>query len=348
MSQETETAPPSQESQSDNAATLPATGAEDAAPESTDTKLSAEEEQDAELDRLMDGDTGSKDDEAKSEKDEAAAPEEVDHTQPPSEDEAKAMPVRTKARIEKLLNERKEHQPLVDFATGVIQSAVQKGIRYSDLNAGIELMIGSLSGDKSADDRLLKYVRDAGILPQEQAPEADLSEIEAAVNRLAKVEYSIGEDAAAVLLDAIKKVKGTKKEAPPEKKEPEAPKADPLAAYSKAQHDRVVTNIKNIEAKYQAKHTGDWNAIRQKAYEKAAEWESKMSPEERNDITQWSGRLVEALNEVIAEKSSKKPATRPNQPLRSNNPPPTRRLPEKGTEEYDYAVLDGQTDSEEE
>ncbi len=361
MSQEAETEAPSSPLPSENAVTL-------TAPEADTEKVSPDpDDPDDVLSRLTEADTKKTTDEPADKADtppekaaDAPVAEELDHTQPLSEEELKAMPEksreRTKARIEKLLEERKNDRPLADFAANVIKSASEKGVRYADLSTGIELMIGFLAGDKSADARLVKALRDTGVIPAETAPaRADLSPIRSAVNRLAKVDYSISEETASEILKVIDSIEKAAAPAapPPEKKEPqekpvEAPQKNPAAEYQTRVMQQVQANIAKTEAKYQAQHPADWKEIRAKAYAKAAEWEKAMPPEEVGDVTMWNARLVEAIHTVVSERSAKSSSTRPLPALRSTQPPPTGKKPAKGTPEYEDAIMDGLIDPDNE
>jgi hypothetical protein len=217
-------------------------------------------------------------------------------------------------------------------------------------------MIGFLAGDKSADDRLVKALRDTGVIPAESAPaKADLSPIRSAVNRLAKVDYSISEETAGEILKVIDEIEKAstpaapvKKEAPAKTEEQVPPPKNHAAEYQTKVMNQVQANIAKTEAKYQAQHPADWKDIRAKAYAKAAEWEKAMPPEEVGDVTMWNARLVEAIHTVVSERSSKSSSTRPLPALRSTQPPPTGKKPAKGTPEYEDAIMDGLIDPDNE
>jgi hypothetical protein len=216
-------------------------------------------------------------------------------------------------------------------------------------------MIGFLAGDKSADDRLVKALRDTGVIPAESAPaKVDLSALRSEVNRQAKVDYAISEETAngfLKIIDEIEKastpIAPVKKEAPATTEEQAPPPKNHAAEYQMKIMRQVEANIAKTEAKYQAQHPADWKDIKAKAYAKATEWEKNMSPEEVGDVTMWNARLVEAIHSVVSERSSKSSSTRPLPAIRSTQPPPAGKKPVKGTEEYlDYVLSDQYSEEE--
>lgn len=269
--------------------------------------------------------------------------EEFDHTADLTEDEAKSVPERTRKRFEKLLAERKEDRPLADYAASIIGTASKLGIQKKDLDAGINLMVGFLAGDKEADKRLVKVLTEQGVIQPPSPAKVNFDAVRASVNKMLKVDFSISEEAAENLLktiDSVEKenVPQKKEEAP--KEEPKAPQAD-LSTFHKHLIATAQHNVAKKEAAYQAKHPSDWKVIRQKAYEKIGEWEKKMPVEEMNDVTLWPARLVEAVEAVIAERSKSSSVRPSSNTLRSTQPPPVSRKPEKGTEEYDIGLMTG-------
>jgi hypothetical protein len=258
----------------------------------------------------------------------------------PDEKELAGYHSRTRDRMKQIIGKAKEAAPYANYGKAVLAEAEKFGVKVEQLNAWLELGFQVRAGNiKDTAPILANLLKTAGYKDAALAPEAELgidtAAIEAAIDALhADADMT---DGAALKLKAALKARAKAPEKPSEAKaapEPARPQAPDLQAPIRA----ALSDINASRMEYAAELGPRWQQLEPQIRAEMTRLESTLPPDIRDNTKLWTSRYHRVVQSVLNRPVAKPPLT-PS--LRANSTPPAQKQLERGTPEYDEALLSG-------